>query len=163
MKITCVRFNQDQKTQRMKPEYYVMLSRGWKVRFGSWAKEPFERIYKNPFKGVEVPDVRMDELIRAMKAKGWDRLPETDLDRIDIHRLAQVEREARGNPLIATQTRYLTVQVDNARRTVSYEDVLRTGDGRIHQAFVDCELIALKGAMQHTVQVTVETMPLPLK
>jgi hypothetical protein len=160
IKVTYFRYTENPKTHRLEPQYYVMLSRGWKLRYGPWAKEPFEKLVKSPFKGVEILDAHLEEVVAAMNGKGWDKLASFPLESIDQGALLRMDRMARQDTLSATQSRYLTVQVDNVKKTVYWKDILLTADESITRIFAACELIALKAGMQHTVQVSVETTPI---
>ncbi len=49
IKVTYIRFNLDPRTKRFVPEYRIMLSDGWRVKNGRSPREPFLKLYKNPF------------------------------------------------------------------------------------------------------------------
>lgn len=156
IKVTMLKFSQDARTGKWKGDYYVMLSRGWKLRYGPWAREPFEKVFRSPFKGVEIQDVRMVEIVAALRSKRWDEFPATSLDRVDVNWLSKVDR----NPGLAPTVRYITVQDGPEPKSVYMEDVRATGNDALYSAYAACELIVLKAAMQHTVQISIETKPI---
>ena len=135
-------------------EYYVMLSRGWKEKNGNFAREPFEKAVAAPFKGVDISDHVLEELVAVLKSKGWDDLPEMDLSKLDPVTLISQQRIAKNHPEEAGQMRYLTVETPTAKKTVCRRDVLLGGE-EISRKFALCEMQVLRTAMQFTIQVSV--------
>ena len=144
----------DQKKDEMHPEYYVMLSRGWKQKRGSFAGEPFEKSVKHPLKGLDIPDDVLQQLVDELNAKGWRELPETDLAKLGPVDLLNMERTAKSNPTEAAVMRYITVETPTSKKSVCRRDVLLGGE-EISRKFAQCELAVISIAMQYTIQVSV--------
>ena len=155
LKVTLFRWVQD-KRLRAAPEYVIMLSHTWSITYGGGANEVFERIVHNPRKGADIVDGELDNLIRALKSKGWDELPEADLAGIDAKRLLQMEREVSTNPLLMQQQYlWITVQTPKEKKTVFGKDALLRGEA-MHKKFVECVYLVGRGAMAHTAQASAE-------
>src|SRR5262245_58432363 len=122
LKISYFRFQKEAAKGRLQAAFYVMLSWGWKNRFGPVAREPFERVTNNVYRNVEIADPNMEKLIEALKEKGWDALPATDVSRIDLKRLSQLDREGSATTETVGPMRWLTVSDGTTTKTVSNED-----------------------------------------
>ncbi len=144
----------DKKSEELHPEYYVMLSRGWKQKRGNYAGEPFEKSVPHPFKGLDISDNVLQQLAEELDAKGWQELPDCDLTKLGPIQLLNMERTAKSNPTEAAVMRYVTVETPTSKKTVCRRDVLLGGE-EISRKFAECELLVMRMAMQYTIQVSV--------
>lgn len=151
LKVTYLRFEKDQKSQRFVPAYRVMISRAWHSKYGDNPNEPLTKLFRrgvrSPFLG-QVPDVHMENLLRELDRKGIGKLRSSRPEDIDLVRLAQAEK----NPELAQSTRIITIGDETGHRSFEWEK-------NVDKAFLDCEKEVLKMAIQYTAQVTTGTEP----
>jgi hypothetical protein len=158
LKVSFFRFQREQTKGRLQAVFYMMLSYGWRNRFGPVANEPFERITNNVFKNVEVADVHMETIIRAIKEKGWDALPATDVSKIDFARIRQLEKETGITDEMVGKMRWLTICDGVTTKTVGPEDAFRAGPA-MHRAYIDSEIAAFYSLQAMTAKISVSADP----
>jgi hypothetical protein len=125
VKVSYVRFNEEQdmnnpRVSKFVHHYRYMLSEGWKNRRGPRAMEPFEKIWRDIYKAESVPDNVMQELVQRMMAAGFADLRETPMERINVEALRRIERT--NDRATGQRTRYITVETEKFKKTVSYAD-----------------------------------------
>lgn len=161
IKITYIRFNPHPQTRLNRHEYRILVSEGWKRKFGERIRDPFVRLYQDPFWGP-VPDAFMEQLLGEMKKRGFEELRETSLARLDLKALQAVEKSS--DVELGKRWRLIHVETDAGSKTVVFSD----NDDRMSAAppqeqlaykFGKIEYEILKAAIMYTVQVTVESQP----
>lgn len=162
IKVSYVRFNEQQDPQtrvnRFQHWYRFMLSQGWMNKKGPRAHEPFERIWRDAFKAEGVGDKVMEELVRQMMAAGFGDLHETPMESIDVKALQRIEKT--NDRVAAQRSRYITVETEGYRKTVSYNanDDSRGGKiGVLTQKFIDVEKVLNNVMGTYTIQVTTQS------
>jgi hypothetical protein len=157
LKVTYIRFNQDQRTRRWVPEYRVMLSTSWHAKYGENSNEPYRKLFPSrssraPFLG-QVPDEKMKILLAEFKRKGIDKLKWVKPEDVDLVALSRVERD----PELAQVTRIITVGSDTEQRSYLLTSVVPFSQER--KIYDDCEREVIKMMVQYTAQVTTESSP----
>jgi len=100
------------KVANWRHQYRYMLSQGWVNKRGKSTKEPFEKIYRDPWMADEgVQDSLMEALVRRLEEVGLGRLKETPLEMINIEALRRIERTNDG----ATAQRTLIITVETEK------------------------------------------------
>lgn len=156
IKVTYVRFNQDPRTRRFVPEYRVMLSDGWRLRHGKSAREPFAKLFRNPFLAESIPDSVLDLLAREMIRFGLEDLRDRPMESINLQELSRVIQTPHAE--LAARWRIINVETDRLKRTVVYQDQMT--DPELAMKFVKVEREVIKVAVQYTAQVSVEAPPM---
>jgi len=156
VKVTYLRFHIDERSRKPVPEYRVMLSSSWKAKYGESPNDPFSSLYRrgsrSPFLG-EVPDEKMEQLIRELDRHGIAKLRGKDPESVDRVMLQNAEKDVNE----ATFTRVITVGDEKGSRSYLYRDNQLSED--TIRAFTSCEKEVIKMAIQYTAQVSVGSSP----
>ncbi len=159
IKVTYIRFNFDPRTKKYVPEYRVMLSDGWRAKNGRSAREPFLKIYKNPFLAESIPDVVLAELVGSMIKFGLNDLRSTTPEMVDLQQLKAIEKTNQAE--VAMRWRIINVETDDIKKTILFpQNDDRPSTTGFAAKFAKVEREVIKVAVQWTVQVTYEAPPL---
>ena len=162
IKISYVRFNEEQdpvaRTTKFVHHYRVMLSQGWMNRKGPKANEPFERIWREVYRGESVPDRVMEEIVKKAMAAGFGELRETPVDRINTEQLRRIEKM--NDRATGQRTRFITIETEGFKKTAAYydNDDSRAGvKGPLTAKFLAVEAELLQIMPMYTIMASVKS------
>ncbi len=163
IKVTYIRFNWDPKNKRFVHEYRIMLSDGWRQKNGQNPREPFTKLWRDPFKAESIPDTVLDNLVKEMEKFGLNDLNSRAADSINLEELKKVEKLPYERSAEVLRWRIINLETDAGKKTVTFidnDDRAVVNNGPQALKFSKVEMQVIKVAAQYTVQVTYDTPPM---
>lgn len=157
IKVSYIRFQWSRQRSRWAPEYRIMLSESWKRQYGANPREPFSKLYRNPYRAESVPDAQMQLLVREMLNRGFADLQGREATSISLDDLQRLERMPQAANDVVQGWRIMTIETETMKKTVVRADNIESQDSQRKFAMAEWEVI--KFANQYTVQINVETQP----
>lgn len=148
LKISYFRAYPEPKTQKLEPSYRVVMSYGWKDRFGESPRDILVKAAPRKLFTGFLSDAELRRYVKLLREKGLEKLRPRDTDGLnpqELHRLAL-------HPQETSFTRVITLATDKGSRSFYFRD--QQVSKELIETFVLCEAIVTR-ITEYSMQVQV--------